>query len=137
MSSTMRKSTQLQNMGAIAAQEIYKALNIEPTNRRNPEQTQTRAAIGTVLRSYMSDTNTSKVLGRDRSTVCYYVRNHENNMTHWKGYAQKYNTARGICEMYMTNVARDYDMSVIDRRISQYQKKIEELQLEKKRLELL
>ena len=82
-------------------------------------------------------TNTSKVLGRDRSTVCYYVRNHENNMTHWKGYAQKYNTARGICEMYMTNVARDYDMSVIDRRISQYQKKIEELQLEKKRLELL
>ncbi len=137
MSSKMRKSTQLQNMGAIAAQEIYKALNIEPTNRRNPEQTQTRAAIGTVLRSYMSDTNTSKVLGRDRSTVCYYVRNHENNMTHWKGYAQKYNTARGICEMYMTNVARDYDMSVIDRRISQYQKKIEELQLEKKRLELL
>ncbi len=137
MSSTMRKSTQLQKMGAIAAQEIYKALNIEPTNRRNPEQTQTRAAIGTVLRSYMSDTNTSKVLGRDRSTVCYYVRNHENNMTHWKGYAQKYNTARGICEMYMTNVAKDYDMSVIDRRISQYQKKIEELQLEKKRLELL
>lgn len=137
MSSKMRKSTQLQNMGAIAAQEIYKALNIEPTNRRNPEQTQTRAAIGTVLRSYMSDTNTSKVLGRDRSTVCYYVRNHENNMTHWKGYAQKYNTARGICEMYMTNVARDYDISVIDRRISQYQKKIEELQLEKKRLELL
>ena len=137
MSSTMRKSTQLQNVGAIAAQEIYKALNIEPTNRRNPEQTQTRAAIGTVLRSYMSDTNTSKVLGRDRSTVCYYVRNHENNMTHWKGYAQKYNTARGICEMYMTNVAKDYDMSVIDRRISQYQKKIEELQLEKKRLELL
>ena len=137
MSSKMRKSTQLQNMGAIAAQEVYKALNIEPTNRRNPEQTQTRAAIGTVLRSYMSDTNTSKVLGRDRSTVCYYVRNHENNMTHWKGYAQKYNTARGICEMYMTNVAKDYDMSVIDRRISQYQKKIEELQLEKKRLELL
>ena len=137
MSSKMRKSTQLQNMGAIAAQEVYKALNIEPTNRRNPEQTQTRAAIGTVLRSYMSDTNTSKVLGRDRSTVCYYVRNHENNMTHWKGYAQKYNTARGICEMYMTNVARDYDISVIDRRISQYQKKIEELQLEKKRLELL
>ena len=137
MPSTMRKSTQLQNMGAIAAQEIYKALNIEPTNRRNPEQTQTRAAIGTVLRSYMSDTNTSKVLGRDRSTVCYYVRNHGNNMTHWKGYAQKYNTARGICEMYMTNVAKDYDMSVIDRRISQYQKKIEELQLEKKRLELL
>ena len=133
----MRKSTQLQNMGAIAAQEVYKALNIEPTNRRNPEQTQTRAAIGAVLRSYMSDTNTSKVLGRDRSTVCYYVRNHENNMTHWKGYAQKYNTARGICEMYMTNVARDYDISVIDRRISQYQKKIEELQLEKKRLELL
>ena len=58
-------------------------------------------------------------------------------MTHWKGYAQKYNTARGICEMYMTSVARDYDISVIDRRISQYQKKIEELQLEKKRLELL
>ena len=106
----MRKSTQLQNVGAIAAQEIYKALNIEPTNRRNPEQTQVRAAIGTVLRGYMSDTNTSKVLGRDRSTVCYYVRNHENNMAHWKGYAQKYNTAKGICEMYMTNVARDLSL---------------------------
>jgi len=79
MSSTMRKSTQLQNVGAIAAQEVYKALNIEPTNRRNPEQTQVRAAIGTVLRSYMSDTNTSKVLGRDRSTVCYYVRSQYEN----------------------------------------------------------
>jgi len=130
----MRKSTQLQNVGAIAAQEVYKALNIEPTNRRNPEQTQVRAAIGTVLRSYMSDTNTSKVLGRDRSTVCYYVRNHETNMTHWKGYAQKYNTAHAICEMHMTNVARDYDLSVIDRRISQYENKIQNLKEERDRL---
>ena len=130
----MRKSTQLQNIGAKAAQEIYKALSIEPTNRRNPEQTQMRAAIGTALRSYMSDTNASKVLGRDRTTVCYYVRNHKNNMTYWKGYAHKYNTAQGICEMYMTNVARDYDISVIDTRISQYEKKIQQLKEERDRL---
>ena len=55
-------------------------------------------------------------------------------MTHWKGYAQKYNTAKGICEMYMTNVARDYDISVIDRRISQYKEKIQQLKEERDRL---
>jgi hypothetical protein len=134
MPSTMRKSTHLVRKAHIATDATYEALGIKRTDKKDKDQAQARAAMGVALCEYLSHTNACKPLGRDRSTISTYVYKHDDNMKYWSGYAQKYNVARGICEIHMHGAARDYDISVIDRQISQYQKKINELQLEKKKL---
>jgi hypothetical protein len=118
----------------VAVDAAYETLNIERTDKKDNDQAQARAAIGVALCEFLSHTNACKPIGRDRSTVSIYVRNHDENMKFWKGYAEKYIVATEVCDIHMRGASNKYTVSMINRRIKQYKKKIEQLELEKLKL---
>ena len=63
----------------------YKILDLEKTDRRHDEQVQTRAAIGAALSEYMKPTHIAKAMGKDRTTVIHYNKQHSGNLKHGGG----------------------------------------------------
>ena len=109
----------------------YNILNIEKTDRRNNEQVQVRAAIGTALSEYMKPTHVAKAMGKDRTTVIHYNKQHDGNLKTWKGYAEKYDVAKDVARASMDEATRSYKVMLIDGRIREYQHRINELELQK------
>jgi len=109
----------------------YKVLDLEKTNRRHNEQIQTRAAIGAALSEYMKPTHIAKAMGKDRTTVIHYNKQHDGNLKTWKGYAEKYEVAKDVARVSMHEATISYKIMLIDSRISEYQNRINELELEK------
>ena len=62
----------------------YKVLEIEKTDRRDNEQVQVRAAIGTALSKYMKPAHVAKAMGKDRTTVIHYnkLQDHANRFSY-------------------------------------------------------
>ena len=109
----------------------YKVLEIEKTDRRDNEQVQVRAAIGTALSKYMKPRHVAKAMGKDRTTVIHYNKQHDGNLKTWKGYAEKYDVAKDVAKMSMHYATINYKIKLIDSRIDEYQNRINELELEK------
>jgi hypothetical protein len=109
----------------------YNILNIEKTDRRNNEQVQVRAAIGTALSEYMKPTHVAKAMGKDRTTVIHYNKQHDGNLKTWRGYAEKYDVAKDVARASMDEATRSYKVMLIDGRIREYQHRINELELQK------
>jgi hypothetical protein len=109
----------------------YNILNIEKTDRRNNEQVQVRAAIGTALSEYMKPTHVAKAMGKDRTTVIHYNKQHDGNLKTWRGYAEKYDVAKDVAKASMDEATRSYKVMLIDGRIREYQHRINELELQK------
>jgi len=109
----------------------YKILGVEKTDRRNNEQVQVRAAIGTALSEYMKPNHVAKAMGKDRTTVIHYNKQHDGNLKTWKGYAEKYDVAKDVARASMDEATRSYKVMLIDGRIREYQHRINELELQK------
>ena len=109
----------------------YKVLGLEKTDRRDNEQVQTRAAIGTALSEYIKPTHVAKAMGKDRTTVIHYNKQHDGNLKTWKGYAEKYDVAKDVAKTNMHHATISYKIKLIDSRIDEYYKRISELELEK------
>ena len=109
----------------------YKVLELEKTDRRDNEQVQTRAAIGAALSEYIKPTHVGKAMGKDRTTVIHYNKQHDGNLKTWKGYAEKYDVAKDVAKMNMHYATVNYKVALIDSRIDEYYKRISELELEK------
>jgi len=109
----------------------YNILNIEKTDRRNNEQVQIRAAIGKALSAYMKPAHVGKAMGKDRTTVIHYNKQHDGNLKTWRGYAEKYDVAKDVARASMDEATRSYKVMLIDGRIREYQHRINELELQK------
>jgi len=109
----------------------YKVLEIDKTDRRHNEQVQVRAAIGAALSEYMKPTHIGKAMGKDRTTIIHYNKQHDGNLKTWKGYAEKYDVAKDVAKMNMHYATVNYKVALIDSRIDEYYKRISELELEK------
>jgi putative intracellular protease/amidase len=109
----------------------YDVLDIEITDRKDDEQAQVRSAVGVALSEYLKPADVAKALGKDRTMVYHYAKNHESNLKTWKGYADKYNVAKDVAKASMDEATRSYKVMLIDGRIREYQNRINELKLEK------
>tara|TARA_Y100000401_G_scaffold115500_1_gene119356 strand:- start:542 stop:928 length:387 start_codon:yes stop_codon:yes gene_type:complete len=109
----------------------YDILGIEITDRKDDEQAQVRSALGVALSEYLKPSEVAQALGKDRTMIYHYSKNHESNLKTWKGYADKYNVARDVAKASMDEATRSYKVMLIEGRIREYQHRINELESEK------
>lgn len=112
----------------IAVAEVYSTLGMAPTTSREEEHVMVRAAIGATLCRYMSDANAGKVLGKDRTTVTHYKRNHDNNMTQWIGYSDVYAVAKNVISVSIDNSLLDGRIQALKTRMLNHEQEIVKLQ---------
>ena len=92
----MSSKTKLANQ---VVNDSYRAMGIvKKPSLRTSEQAQTRAAIACAMVRNFHTTDISLALEKDRTTVSYYKRMHENNVVGWRGYEDKYKIAKSIAE---------------------------------------
>ena len=79
----------------------------------------------------MKPAHVAKAMGKDRTTIIHYNKQHDGNLKTWKGYAEKYDVAKDVAKMNMHYATINYKIMLIDSRIDEYQNRINELELEK------
>jgi|TARA_X000001388_G_scaffold70858_2_gene60295 hypothetical protein len=114
-----------------AVKLTYDVLDIERTNRKDDEQAQVRAAIGVALSAYLKPGHVAKAMGKDRTMLYHYNKNHEGNLKTWNGYSQKYEVAKDVAKATMDEATRTYKIMLIENRILEYQHRISELEIER------
>ena len=75
---------------SLAAERAFRTLNFTPGPSRMQRNVQKRAAIAVAMKPYCSHYEIGDIIQRDRTAVYHYLQHHENNMKHWKGYAEFY-----------------------------------------------
>jgi len=77
--------------------DSYKMMGVvRKTKLRIKEQAQARAAIAVALSKHFNSSCIGSAIGKDRSTISYYKKLHEANLTGWTGYKHKFEAANQI-----------------------------------------
>ena len=66
-----------------------------PGGSRLKRNVQCRAALSNAFHPYCTQDEIAEIIERDRSTVSYYQRLHEENQKYWDGYSLMFNMIRG------------------------------------------
>ena len=78
--------------------QFYDALRMADTKRRHKEQVKARNAIADALLGHFNSKQVAAHLSRDRSTLSHMVKKHEDNMSYWEGYKDRYLLAKEIVD---------------------------------------
>ena len=104
-----------------SAKEIIKTVhlvtNIPNLPTRQHPHPQLRGAIAIALRRYFDTVTIAKALGRDRSTIQYYIKNHDANLNHWENYDELYKVALKQTEFTVNCTQSQDTIDTIDRQI--------------------
>ena len=123
----MRSTFKTETMRA-CADAFYSAINLAPNQSRRQEQVKARSALCKAFEPYAVQEEIAVVLGKDRSTLCHALRQHDAWVATWEGYEDKYTIAKEIIDRRMASVS-------IKGRINGIQNRITFLEEEKRELE--
>lgn len=123
----MRSPFKIETMRA-CADTFYSAINLTPSKSRHQEQIRARSALAKAFEPHAVQEETAIVLGKDRSTLCHSLRQHDAWIATWEGYEDKYTIAKEIIDRRMASVS-------IKGRINGIQNRINFLEEEKQLLE--
>jgi hypothetical protein len=87
-------------------------------DERHFRHSQPRMALGMALTNHLGDTLTADILGKDRTTIIHYRRNHEANLKAWDGYSTFFETAEYIVNTYFDGMAKVNRINYIDKIIN-------------------
>ena len=116
-------------------EETYNTVGLPRCKSRRTAHAQMRAAMGSALGSYFQQQEIADALNIDRSTVCHYKRNHNNNLNYWEGYKSKYSIAKEISDIKINARDKEADMETTLKQIKELEKRLKYLREEKKDLE--
>ena len=123
----MRSIFKTETMRA-CADAFYSAINLEPNQSRRQEQVKARSALCKAFEPYAVQEDIAVVLGKDRSTLCHALRQHDAWLATWEGYEGRYAIAKEIIDRRMSSLP-------IKERIKGIQNRINFLEEEKQLLE--
>jgi hypothetical protein len=110
------------------ADAFYSAIHLIPNSSRHQEQVKARAALAKAFEPHAVQEESAIVLGKERSTLCHALRQHDGWITTWDGYEDRYVIAKEIVDRRMCSVS-------IKGRINGIQNRINFLEEEKQLLE--
>jgi len=110
-------------------EETYNTVGLPRCKSRRTAHAQMRAAMGSALGNYFQQQEIADALNIDRSTVCHYKRNHNNNLNHWEGYRFKYNIAKEISDSKINVRDRDANIEATIKQIKELEKRLAYLKL--------
>ena len=117
---TFENPSGLQADGLKARQIYYDSLGIsyEPTDR-STIQSQAKQAFGVALSKRIGYALTAKVLGKDRTTMNHYGKNHEGNLENWDGYRYLYENAEHVVSTLLDGTAKTDRIDFINAKVGE------------------
>lgn len=76
---------------------------------------QPRMAFGMALTKHLNENLAAEILGKDRTTVLHYRRNHRGNLEAWCGYDTYFETAQYVVDTYFDGMAKVNRIKYIDK----------------------
>ena len=110
-------------------EKTYCIVGLPRCKSRRTAHAQMRAAMGSALGNYFQQQEIADALNIDRSTVCHYKRNHNNNLNFWEGYKFKYNIAKEISDNKIIDRDKATDIESTIKQIKELEKRLEHLRL--------
>lgn len=123
----MRSPFKLETMRA-CADAFYSAIHLIPSPSQHQEQVKARAALAKAFEPYAVQEESAIVLGKERTTLCHSLRQHDGWMATWDGYKDKYLIAKELIDRRMSSIP-------IKERVHGIQNRINFLEEEKQLLE--
>jgi hypothetical protein len=123
----MRSHFKIETMRA-CADAFYSAIHLTPNQSRLQEQVRARSALCKAFEPYAIQEEIATILGKDRTTLCHSLRQHDAWVATWEGYKNKYTIAKEIVDRRMSSIP-------IKERINGIQNRINFLEEEKQLLE--
>lgn len=113
----MRSPFKLETMRA-CADAFYSAIHLTPNTSRHQEQVKARAALAKAFEPYAVQQESAIVLGKDRSTLCHALRQHDGWMATWDGYKDRYLIAKELIDRRMSAISLKGRINGIQNRIN-------------------